>query len=319
MKNDLIGLALPTCEVMVNKQNRKLYGKNKNKIYLNNGENFQLDIFNPLQERIGISLKINGIGGDDDLLVLNPGQSFMLERYIGTNRKLKFSSYDIDITNMTEEKVKQAKKAIEKNGKLEVIFWNEKIKQPVYNNYSNSSVSIDNPLFSTPTSTLSGYSGSTGSKGLAGIAGNSFTVYEQNFLSGTFSEINARNSNNGTYSDNNFLSPGMSATEKDKSISNKIETGRIEKGDSSNQHFSQISFDIGEIFYKMKFQLLPFSIKPVKKKLYNSTAIKQIVENTQNVYKAESSVREYCKCGYRISRGKGIWKNCPMCGKKIKN
>lgn len=34
--------------------------------------------------------------------------------------------------------------------------------------------------------------------------------------------------------------------------------------------------------------------------------------------KNESSVREYCKCGFRISRGKGQWGFCPKCGRKIK-
>jgi hypothetical protein len=55
MKNDLQGMTLPTCDILVNGQKRKFYGKKKNKIYLRNGDNFQLKIFNPLQERIVFS------------------------------------------------------------------------------------------------------------------------------------------------------------------------------------------------------------------------------------------------------------------------
>jgi hypothetical protein len=100
-------------------------------------------------------------------------------------------------------------------------------------------------------------------------------------------------------------------------VSKKIETGRIEKGGVSSQYFSPVAFEIGEPFYKIKFKLLPFSLKPVKKKLYDSTTIKNIIENNTYV-KTESAIREYCKCGYRISRGKGVWDFCPRCGRKIK-
>lgn len=43
MKNDLQGMTLPTCDIMVNGQKRKLYGKKKNQVYLHNGDNFQLN------------------------------------------------------------------------------------------------------------------------------------------------------------------------------------------------------------------------------------------------------------------------------------
>ena len=41
------GLVHPSCEVLVNGQKRKLYGKNKNKVYLNNGDEIQLKVFKP--------------------------------------------------------------------------------------------------------------------------------------------------------------------------------------------------------------------------------------------------------------------------------
>ena len=94
--SELHGMTSPTCDISVNGQKRKLYGKNKNKVYLHNGDNFQLKFFNPLQERIGVQLCMNGIKVDNDLLVLNPGQEITIERFIGTNNKLTFNAYDID-------------------------------------------------------------------------------------------------------------------------------------------------------------------------------------------------------------------------------
>lgn len=389
---DLQGMTLPTCDILVNGQKRKLYGKKKNKVYLHNGDNFQLKFFNPLQERIGVQLKMNGVNVDNDLLIINPGQEITVERYIGTNRKLTFSSYDIDTSNMSQERYEQAVKAIEKNGILEVVFWNEKISpnpdiqyqittnlQDFYHYYPlsgstitnisttandtvtttsttadivingdvqiNGTVDINGSLTIKPshisgTSGASGSSGTSGKSGTSGVSGNisykkpGIFAAEVDYSIGGGNSTNYSNKISGaaiptSYSDgtgggggrlshfcNSHTSQNLWAPIKEKP--NKIETGRIEKGGISNQYFSPITFEVGEAFYKIKFKLLPFSLKPVKKKLYDSTTIKNVIEGNTYI-RSESSVREYCtKCGYRISRGKGAWNHCPQCGKKIK-
>ena len=311
----LEGLVLPTCEILVNGQLRKLYGKKKNKVYLNNGDNFQLKFFNPLQERIGVQLRMNGQKVDDDLMVINPGQDITIERFIGTNRKLKFSTYEIDASN------KEAVKAIERNGLLEVIFWNEKINpEPVKpiiiadNNsiiYSGSSLKIESRdvvingnLIINGELKVTGHSGTCGSSGIGGTSGASgksgsvgdkIIQYKKPglFINDVDQSYVTSNSNGM----GNIMSPSASADysqylaeSTDKSInyndymklssidytpqglsrgivdvSKKLETGRIEKGDYSNQHFKPIQFEIGEAFYKIKFKLLPFSLKKVKK------------------------------------------------------
>lgn len=344
MKNDLTGLALPTCDIMVNGQKRKLYGKKNNKVYLHNGDNFQLKVFNPLQERIAVSLKINGVNVDNDVLVINPGQEFVIERYIGTNRKLTFSSYEIDTTNMSEERIKEATKAIEKNGVLEIIFWNEKIAPTSpENNFKHTTRSFVSPgiyaqdldnsfcFYSTSStanmnmnnSTLTTNSdlvidGNLTVNGNLTVGATTDGIYKTSGTSGA-GGTKGTNGASGTSGGTGVSGVrGFNDVNQNNHLYNKIETGRIEKGDYSNQQFKRITFEIGDQFYKIKFKLLPFSIKPVKKKVYNSSTIKQIVEGTQTAYRAESTIREYCKCGYRISRGKGAWNNCPMCGKKIK-
>jgi hypothetical protein len=373
---DLQGMTLPTCDILVNGQLRKLYGKKKNKVYLHNGDNFQLKFFNPLQERIGVQLKMNGVKVDNDLLIINPGQEITIERYIGTNRKLTFSSYDINTSNMSPERYEQAVKAIEKNGILEVIFWNEKIKkQPdipytivttypkdwYYFPYSGSTISggciqntttdstadivingdvqingtvdINGRLTIKPSMSgssgcngTSGKSGTSGSSGLSGTRGykkpglfaseidySMSTDYSLSNMDGRGMSINATGGGGGGTQNIFFNSTDTSYLSRPL----KIETGRIEKGSVSTQYFSQIAFEVGEPFYSIKFKLLPFSLKPVKKKLYDSETIKNIIEGNTYV-RNESSIREYCKCGYRISRGKGSWMFCPQCGRKLK-
>jgi hypothetical protein len=419
---NLHGMTLPTCDILVNGQKRKLYGKKKNKVYLHNGDNFQLQIFNPLQERIGVQLCMNGQKVDDDLLVINPGQEILIERFIGTNRKMTFSAYEIDTSKMSESRVKEAVKAIEKNGILEVVFWNE--KKPVQTIFTASSTTTITPNYiptyptnpdwitfndrlydsshsitsmtsggtaaditisasdvvingnlkingsldindgqltitrgskfsSSGTSGLSGTSGTSGATGSSGLSGTSGTRggrrYSKPNISTTetdYSQYLAENTeNNINYSQyvsdsSNFNSIDFAPQEMSRGIfdynwqrklimdkmtakwnpirEKKIETGRIEKGEISNQYFRPIQFEIGEPFYRIKFKLLPFSLKPVKKKLYDSTTIKNVIKNNTYV-KNESDIREYCKkCGYRISRGKGTWDFCPRCGKKIK-
>lgn len=340
MKNS-IGMTLPTCDILVNGQKRKFYGKKKNKIYLHNGDNFQLKLFNPLQERIGVQLKINGAKVDNDLLIVNPGQEVDIDRYIGSNRKLTFSSYEIDTNGMSESRIQEAKKAIEKNGILEIVFWNEK----VYTYSSGSSFTIKTGLpHYTNIATTSGWCGSGGGSGISGTSGtrgsgsnlmqdkvlkkwapvlDNLNVTDQdkrvwmsqyaenhqlyngniltnqngmgNVLSPTNLNINITppptssvpdlnppyteylaenidiNIAYSQYIDDLKISGAGSIGSTDLSQnlqpvkSKVIETGRIEKGDVSSQHFSYTAFEVGEVFYKIKFKLLPFSMRPVKK------------------------------------------------------
>ena len=324
MNNIQLGMTLPTCEILVNGQKRKLYGKSKNKVYLHNGDNFQLKLFNPLQERIGVQLRMNGIKVDNDLLILSPGQDITIERFIGTNRKLTFSTYEIDATN------KEAVKAIEKNGVLEVVFWNEKKAAPIVftTNTTTTTINVPNPYYTIPyitpipntpitnpyytepyntnvcstiisgaTMSITGgdvqingnltingslevnkkytTSGTSGSSGNSGVTGYSGSKGSQG-VAGTpglphYKSTNVNYSNNiglGTStptSSLDFMSFDTENTNSRVYEPNKIETGRIEKGAQSNQYFSSISFEVGEEFYKIKFKLLPVSLKPVKK------------------------------------------------------
>jgi hypothetical protein len=257
---NLAGMTVPTCEVLVKGQKRKFYGKKKNKIYLHNGDEFQLKFFNPLMERIGVQLKMNGKNVDNDILILSPGQNIIVERFIGTNKKFKFSTYEIDATN------KAAVKAIEKNGKLEIIFYNEKT-QPVYISPYVVYPNYKNSIIWTGTTIIYGTSGGTTNinKTTDTLVTNSTTdtpiKYNFNkdyvFPNGLYQNLETPIDYSKYFNDAMTIN-----TEKTKV---KLETGRIEKGNKSNQHFIPIYFSVGEKFFEIKYKLLPFSLKPEKK------------------------------------------------------
>lgn len=95
-------------------------------IYLSDKQTFAFKFFNPLQEKIGIKITMNG-NLDDNILIINPGQSIVLERFLNESRKMIFETYKIDKTNPA------AVKAIENNGDIKIEFFKEKNYQYQFN------------------------------------------------------------------------------------------------------------------------------------------------------------------------------------------
>ena len=252
----------PQAWIAIQKNRQKVYGSNGNsQVYLKDGEEFQIELFNPTQTKYLVKFKINGNYQSQRGLVLNPGQRYFLDRFVDEDRKLAFSTYEV-------ENSKQAKLAIEKNGLLEVEFYAE--------------VVYKNPF------TLQGSTSTWTYYGNQGSGGN----YWLNGLNGSIT-------NCGTGSTTTSISNGVSFTNCSSTSTLtsdvSIETGRVEKGEKSNQSFSE-SFDSFNswISFSTKVQILPRSQKPAE----------------------TSEIRSYCTgCGSRNK--KQNWKFCPNCGTKI--
>jgi len=144
----------PSAIVTVNGSEKKIYQNGQ--IFLNNGENFEIRFFNPLQEKIGIEIIFNGQKKNDGLLVLNPGQDITLDRFLGENKKMRYETYTIDSNNSA------AVQAAALNGLVEFKFYKEKINNSntwtgVYNNYfccrviTSPSYTGSPPTYSTNT------------------------------------------------------------------------------------------------------------------------------------------------------------------------
>ena len=93
-------------------------------VYLNDGTEFQIYLKNPYQTHLGIKISVNNksIG---NMLVLRPGQSFWLDRFLNDNKKFLFSTYDVENTQ-------EMRYATNNNGKVKIEFYHEKEDTPYF-------------------------------------------------------------------------------------------------------------------------------------------------------------------------------------------
>lgn len=276
----------PSANLAINNSRIKKYGKETElpTYYLENGQEFQIELFNPTQGKILTKIKLDGKNVSGGGLILRPGERAFLERFVETNKKFLFETYNVD-------NKKSSKKAIELNGNLEVEFFKEYIK-PEIKQFNTLSMQQDFyiPCRGTGTTTNINYMDSStsqlnvpytltttnsGSVTLDGLMGNS--TYTSNASSGM-----------GV---NSIKSPVVPLIEKDKS--EQIETGRIEEGSISNQKLVTVG---GR-----------FKTKPLNVVNYKLLPKSQEVLTTTSTY-----YRSYCgECGKRCNT-----KFCPVCGKK---
>lgn len=249
-------------------------------VYLNNGNEFQIQLFNPEKFIIAAKIFIDG-EGLNDMLVLRPGERVWLERYLDKARKFKFSTYEIDDSA-------EAKEAASNNGEVTVDFYRVKTKKSnplvFVNNlhdyyyptfYSNKSAINAAQEYSSDLAASSVNSYCSGITGDCGDSGVTFTS------ASTMDSLNLE------------LSCACSAEPVKCSAS--IETGRVEEGSYSNQKFSYVNYDFEDYPWKIEtIKILPLSRKP---------------------YTQEDLQKRYCSnCGRKLSPKH---KFCPYCGTKV--
>lgn len=245
-------------------------------VYLKNGSEFQIQIFNPFTSTIGALISING-NEMPNMLVLKPGQRIWLERYLNEARKFLFETYEVNDS-------KQVRDAIANNGVVTVKFYAEKQKQyftintsPVwyeYNEYHNYKLGNINSNVSTCL-----YSDT-----LTASAASAATSVTQNDID-LSTAINTSASYNSTKS---------TSASYGKVRSKSIETGRIEKGNYSNQKFATTNIEFEPYSFNTEtIHILPQSRKPVH---------------------ANELKKMYCvNCGRKLNTK---YKFCPYCGTK---
>lgn len=279
----------------------------ENQIFLNNKDEFQIRLFNPLSEKIGVSIELNG-KLPSGLLILNPGQDIIVDRFIDDKKKMIFETYQYDASNPSAEK------AVAKNGVINLRFFKE-YTPPIYNAYNYGTLHISGGTFTGGYATLTNTNGmgSCTTQGLTNINSTFTSNSSNNFNSpgvyccdsdlsfvDDFKDYVAENIEDSIdYSDYVKQSSGSKSRGimKGKQMSKdfKKETGRVEKGQASNQNFDQVNAQFETYpFYVVSYQLKPNSEK--------NTLL--------------TEVREYCtSCGFRL-RNKN-WSYCPKCGEKL--
>ena len=91
--------------------------------YLRDGQEFIIMLHNPTRGKVAAKIFINGTP-ESSMLVLKPGQRVWVERFIDTDRKFLFETYDIEDTAENTEATKN-------NGQIRVEFYAESPKQPI--------------------------------------------------------------------------------------------------------------------------------------------------------------------------------------------
>jgi|TARA_R110000851_G_scaffold848_3_gene2871 hypothetical protein len=299
MKNKTTG-KMPTANLAINKSRIKKYGKSKTipSYYLEKGQEFQIELFNPTQGKILTTIKLNNkpISGG---LVIRPGERVFLDRFLDTNKKFLFDTYNVDNT-------KSAKKAIEPNGDVEIAFfkeveptqttffsngcgnatldWMGDINTTTGGDYTTNNDTVFITTNSTPTINFGGNTDLNFVQ--SNISQDTFGATSDAFLS-LDGDVTIKGDLhvNGT-----FTSPGVCSQEMDnsflratsKNLKGKrsrisentpilttpttIETGRVEKGSNSKQDLREASGD----FEMMSFHIIKYKLSPKSQKQLTS-------------------------------------------------
>ena len=246
------------------------------KVFLEDKEEFEIELFNPLTVSVLTDIKLNGQSISKTGLVVKPGQRVYLDCFIDDKKKFKFSTYEIENSG-------EALDATQNNGLLEVFFYKEDVitldnwqrkfdriivekwypayypSYPVYPYYNRPSIWYGTNL---PT-----------------IGGSCVTTNLNNSIVGT--------TTTNTYSSNNLINCSYTSnvnvpyggTTVNNLFSNSLETGRVEKGEKSKQKFTEIEMDFEKNYISSTIiQILPESRKPVEtKEIKNKINAKDIL------------------------------------------
>jgi len=259
----------PTAHITKKKSRLKVY--NGHVVFLNDKDNFEFEIHNPKNKTVLCKIKLNGEYISTGGIVLKPGQRVFLERFLDSNNKFEFSTYKVKDTS-------ENRSAIDLNGNVLIEFYDE---QQVVNNfylggrtlYGGPNTAGYVPQFGTTITTTGGVTYGTTT------LSSSNSTYTSSVSSDTF---------RSKFDTSSTLLRGP------KKKSKSIETGRVEKGDESDQSFTN-SY---EQFNYHTSHTIKFKIEPA---------------STKNIEVDE--IRNYCpECG---KKQKKEHKFCPSCGTKL--
>lgn len=279
---------MPCAYITKDKKRLKQFGQT---VYLKNGDEFELELFNPTSNTVLAKIKLDGSYIAGGGIVLKPGQRVYLERYLNEARKFKFETYEVDGTS------NEVLDAIAGNGDVVIDFFDE-FKQPVWNNNITYGGSFGGPIHTYGSNTIN-----------TNYIHGSTTTGNGN-ISFTSSSNTAGVSFNTTSINNTFAGPNkrdfLRSVKKSKPNSrsevtmdmlsmDSIETGRVEKGGKSDQSFKTVDKNFNSYTC--------------------STSIWKILPLSQKVYEKQD-LKVYCtNCGKK--RKKDSDKFCSSCGNKF--
>ena len=256
--------AMPYAKIGVNKLMLKEHKiKNEAIIHLKDDSNFEILLKNPTDKIVGVSIKINDEYISNRYLILYPGQHFWLDSNPETHKKFFFKTYYV-------KNNKGNRKAIEKNGVVEIMF-HDKI-DTFYNGtfYLNSTMNINNTSNSSPH------------------------MYDATIVSDENVGMGVVNTNKELFVNNTPASNAVNKSSQEYNTTD-IKTGRIVEQGDSNQQFKNMDIDFHLYpFSTFKYHLMPESSKVT----YMTTDLKVYCSNCGRRKKKSEN---YCpKCGHKF-------------------
>jgi len=249
------------------------------KIYLDNGQEFEIEIFNPLKESVLADIRLNGNSICKTGLVVKPGQRIYLDCFVDDRKKFIFQTYNVDGTQESLE-------AIADNGLMEVFFykeqavtlqnWNDRFHKVIIHEYHP----VYYPVYPRWYPTY--YTLGTGTITTCNSV-NTLTSTSAYNTSSVYGGV-LNNESYGTSFTNCSLTSGSLTSGNayyNSPVGGSLETGRVEKGEKSNQQFVDVDMDFEKNYiHHLVFQLLPNSRKP--KEINEISKSKNIMEKLRS-------------------------------------
>lgn len=317
MKFNNVAPKAPTANIAVNKSRLKVYNKKGDMptYYLQKGQEFQIELFNPTTDTILAKITLNGNEISQGGLVLNPGQRVFLDRYLDVAKKFMFDTYEVSNTQEVRE-------AIVNNGDFKVQFYREskfrprnpiltlgsltrgrdvwngpihdqnivRYDSPISGGYvHNSGTAPNTPLCDTFTTSTAAIGDTYSTTGLLGSS------FSNGISTSAFFNASATISNLSGEATLDCLSTPEPTKNLKAKRSKSIETGRVEEGSHSDQKFKTVNKD----FEWFAFHTVEAKLLPVSQKINTAEDIK---------------VKVYCtNCGAKLHKDH---KFCGHCGTK---
>lgn len=254
----------PEARICINKGRIKIY--NNLNVYLKDGDEFQLELYNPTSERIVAYIEMNNKKISQRGIVLRPGERTFLDRFIDEPKKFKFETYVVSNTQQNQD-------AVANNGNIKVSFHSERKYEPPYiYTCSSPTWTINtggNYYYGTTTTTNSGNATYTSS--------NNATIGSASaFFGGAGSAV--------------YGSAGLAPQMK----KSKLETGEVTKGEKSDQDLKETHGD----FNWWASTIVEYKILPLSQKMVETNEIKRYCSECGT--KAKENFKFCPSCGEKL-------------------
>jgi Zn finger protein HypA/HybF involved in hydrogenase expression len=215
----------PSAYIALNNNRLRAYA---DVIYLKDGDEFQIEIFNPYKVSVLAKIYINNSLISTSGLVIRPGQRYFLDRFIDKNKKFKFNTYTVDPGTTPE-----VLESIKNNGSVRVEFYKETMSRQW--------------------------------TGIPSASWNSSPFVGQQYTGNVLYSSNTGSSNPNPITFTTTSSTMNVNASINAHVSSEIETGRIEGGSKSKQNFSTTNQDFEFLTCAVsEWKILPDSHKPLE-------------------------------------------------------